>query len=69
MLHHIEEILRDGEILAWMTNVQASALHRVTIDVVCVGDDGWELSNQLHALTHQVVAADIVRVRIEGVHF
>ncbi len=44
-------------------------LYRVTIDVVCIGDDGWELRNQLHTLTHQVVAADIIRVRIEGVHF
>ena len=69
VLHHIEEVLCDREILAWMANVQASALYRVTIDVVCIGDDRWELRNQLHTLTHQVVAADIVRVRIEGVHF
>ena len=68
MLHHIEEILCDREILTWVTDVQASTLHRVTIDVVCISDDGWELRNQLYTLTHQVIAADIIRVRIEGVH-
>ena len=63
MLHHVEEVLCDGEVLTRVTNMQASSLHRVTIDVVCVGNDGWELGDQLDALTHQVV-----RIWVEGVH-
>ena len=69
MLHHIEEILCNREVLTWMTDMQTSALHRVTIDIVCVCDDGRELGNQLYTLAHQVVTTDIIRIWIESVHF
>ena len=49
--------------------MQTSTLNRVTVDVVCISDDGWELGNQLYALAHQIVTADVIRIRIEGVHF
>ena len=69
MLHHIEEILCNREVLTWMTDMQTSALHRVTIDIVCVCNDGRELGNQLYTLAHQVVTTDIIRIWIESVHF
>ena len=49
--------------------METSTLNRVTVDVVCISNDGWELGNQLNALAHQIVTADVIRIRIEGVHF
>ena len=69
MLQHVKEILGDSEVLARVTNVKTSTLHGVTIDVVSIRNDGRELGYQLDALTHQIVTADVVWVRVEGVHF
>ena len=41
----------------------------MTVDIVCISNDGWELGNQLNTLAHQIVTADVIRIRIEGVHF
>ena len=68
VLHHIEKVLCDGEVLARMTDMQTATLYRVAVDVVGIGDNGWELGYQLYALTHQVVAADVIRIWIECVH-
>ena len=56
MLKHVEEVLRDGEVLARMAYVQRAALHRVAVDVVGVGNDCREACYQLHRLSHEVVA-------------
>ena len=69
MLHHIKKVLSNREILTRMTNMETSTLNRVTVDVVCISDNGWELGYQLYALAHQIVTADVIRIRIEGVHF
>ena len=69
MLEHIEEVFGNTEILFWMTNVEATSLHRVAIDVVSISHDSWELGNKLYRLAHEVVARNIIGIRVEGVHF
>ena len=49
--------------------METSTLNRVTVDVVCISDNGWELGYQLNTLAHQIVTADVIRIWIEGVHF
>ena len=68
MLQHIEEILCYREVFSWVTNMQTSSLYGVTIDVICVGNNRWELSNKFYWLTHKIVSAYIIRIRIKGVH-
>ena len=69
MLEHIEEVFGNTEILFWVTNVEATSLHRVAIDVVSISHDSWELGDKLYRLTHEVVARNIIGIRVEGVHF
>ena len=49
--------------------MKTSTLHRVTVNIVCIGNNGRELCYQFNALTHQVIATDIIRIWIKSVHF
>ena len=68
MLEHIKEVLGYRHVLTRMSNMQRTALHAMTINVVCVSYHSWETCNQFHRLTHQVVAREIVGIGVERVH-
>ena len=51
-----------------MTDIETTALHGMAIDIVSVGDDRRKLGDELNGLPHEIVARDVIGIRIEGVH-
>ena len=48
--------------------MQAAATDGVLVNIVGVSHDGRELGDELYRLPHEVVATDVVGVRVKGVH-
>ena len=68
LLQHVEEVLGYREVLMRVMDVQRASAHGVAVAVVGVSHDCGELRGELHRLAHEVVARQVVGVRVERVH-
>ena len=67
-LEHVEEVLREAEIVLGMADVERAAVLGMAVDIVGVGDDGREAGDELDGLPHEVVSRDVVGIGVKCVH-